>query len=165
MSISANPAVAATPASAAQISRVKVSQPPLASTATMHTPAVSAIAPPGSAPRYGLPTRTTPAPPIAATTGVRHRCVTCRTTTAVHSSSPATNTPSATVPSPAYWLPSRAEYPATPLSWSLAPVTRSTATTANAIAATTINGPVVLRHSGPARTSAVSTTSTLTVTA
>ena len=57
----------------AQASRVNVSQPPVEIAAATQTPAVNASAPPASAPRYGLPTRITPKPPIAATTNGRHR--------------------------------------------------------------------------------------------
>ena len=66
----------------AQASRASVSQPPVLIAAATHTPAVTAIAPIGSAPRYGLPTRTTPRPPtmtittgapVWGTTGPAHR--------------------------------------------------------------------------------------------
>src|SRR5439155_207442 len=94
-----------------------------------------------SAPRYGLPTRTTPAPPTSATTTGRHGL---RTWSARHPASsriPATNTPRPTVPTPAYRPPVSTEYPATPLNWSRAPVTTSTATTAAASAAMPASGP------------------------
>ena len=54
--------VTASPAMVAQASRLMVSQPPVLIAAATHTPAVSAIAPIGSAPRYGLPTTTTAEP-------------------------------------------------------------------------------------------------------
>ena len=100
-SSTAKPISTASPASVAQASRAKVSQPPLAIAAATQPPAVSASAPPASAPRYGEPTTITPRPTIAATSAGRHGFagVFCAPH-AASSRTPAMNAPSPTGPMP-----------------------------------------------------------------
>ncbi len=93
--------VTATAPTADQATRGNVSQPPELIAAATHTPAVTAIAPTGSAPRYGLPTMTTPSPPKSTTTTGRHVLPTHWARQPAASSSAAMKTPRPTLPRPA----------------------------------------------------------------
>ncbi|MCF0097467.1 hypothetical protein B0E54_06343 [Micromonospora sp. MH99] len=105
----AKPMPTARAAMVAHASRVMVSQPPALIAAATLSPAVSAMAPTGSAPRYGLPTTTTARPPTATITAGRQRRCTRWANHPPVTSALARNTPSPTVLSPAYRPPCNAE--------------------------------------------------------